>query len=243
MNRKEIVEAVRREFPKFSPTALSLGLRPSETGIAFVRRAAEIIVATGGLESRQKTREDSRTKNVSFRCRLAPGDAGRVKNEMTRHGVNQQNLLEALLVEWAAWSENEPLPVGKTGNGSKGGNKEDAPASRISKNLKEVNMQDDIAAVDGALDGVRARRLNLMCDHANMFRYLNKCGLLSAEGLAYGGSGVHLRTKDFFFLFTEYTIEDYPADAGGYGHTAVGVFNGVRFFCLLDDEEFKEVTK
>lgn len=133
MNRKEVVEAVRREFPKFSPTALSLATRPTETGVTFVRRAAEIVEATGGAESLQKAREGRRRKNIAFRCRLSPADAGRVKNEMARRGVNQQNLLEALLVEWAAWSENEPLPVCKTGNGSKG---EAVSASFTSENTR-----------------------------------------------------------------------------------------------------------
>lgn len=120
MSSREIVEAVREEFPKFSPAALSLARRPSETGVTFVPRAAEIIERTMGLTARHTGRSENRRKSIRFEARLAPDAAQRVKNEMTRRGVTAQELVEALLLTWVAWAEKEPVPTGKVENGSKG---------------------------------------------------------------------------------------------------------------------------
>jgi len=136
----EIVRAVRAEFPKFSKAALSLGRRPDETGVQFVPRAAEIIEAVEGRTKPHKRFSENRRKSISFRCRLSPMAAHEVKLQMFRRGVNQQDLIEALLVEWAEWSKKEPLTAA-TDSGSKGGNKyENAPASENNK-TKEENQE------------------------------------------------------------------------------------------------------
>ena len=126
MRTKEIVEAVREEYPKFSPAALSLARRPLETGVTFVPGSAEIIEALGGPVSPYKRREERRVKCIGFRARLKPADAQRVKNEMARRGVTAQQLVEALLLAWADWSEKEPSTVGKTAGGSGDGIKADS---------------------------------------------------------------------------------------------------------------------
>lgn len=130
MSSREIVNAVRACYPKFSKAALSLARRSAETGVTFTARAAEIVASVEGSQRPQEKRKEYRRKSINFRCRLSPVDAGLVKHEMTRRGANQQDLLEALLVEWARWSEKEPLPVGKTENGSGGGDDgQPAPSS------------------------------------------------------------------------------------------------------------------
>lgn len=120
MSSREIVEAVREEFPKFSKAAYSLANRPDETGVTFVRRAAEIIERVQGRTTAQKAQKGKRKKSISFFCRLAPAAACRVKNEITRRGTSQQALIEALLIEWADWSAKEPLTTWHVANGSKG---------------------------------------------------------------------------------------------------------------------------
>ena len=133
MTSREIVHAVKVEFPKFSPAALSLARRPQETGVTFVQRAAEIVQTLEGSERAQEARKEFRRKSIKFHCRLSPVDARSVKNEMARRGVGTvQELLEALLLEWAEWSKKEPIPVSKTGSGSEVG--ADAEASPASEN-------------------------------------------------------------------------------------------------------------
>ena len=109
MKSLEIVEAVREEFPKFSKAALSLARRPDETGVTFVRRAAEIVEGLQGRTGPQGATIAKRKKSISFFCRLAPAAAQRVKREITRRGISQQALIEGLLLAWAEWSEKDPL--------------------------------------------------------------------------------------------------------------------------------------
>lgn len=141
MNRKEIVQAVKVEFPKFSPTALSLATRPTQTGVTFVQRAAEIAASAEGLAvdgavSPPKKREEKRKKDIAFRCRLSRGAARRVKNEMSRRSLSQQDLVEALLLAWCEWAEKEPLTTWQIVNGSKGGMVE---ADSTSENITNGN--------------------------------------------------------------------------------------------------------
>lgn len=136
MSSREIVKAVREEFPKFSPAALSLARRPDETGVTFVKRAAEIVERIQGRTGPQDAKKENRKKSISFFCRLAPAPAQRVKNEITRRGTSQQALIEALLLAWACWSEKEPLPTGKVENGSKG---EAVRPGFASKNTTKMN--------------------------------------------------------------------------------------------------------
>lgn len=121
MRSQEVVEAVRVKYPKFSLAALSMARRPHDTGVTFVKGAYEIIEAAGGSTGPYKPAEEHRVKSISFRGRLAPADAQRVKNEMTRRGVTAQRLIEALLLAWVEWSEKEPSTVGKTEGGSGSG--------------------------------------------------------------------------------------------------------------------------
>ena len=120
MSSAEIVEAVREEFPKFSKAALSLASRPDETGVTFVRRAAEFVELVQGRTGPHGATISKRKKSISFFCRLAPAAAGRVKREITRRGISQQALIEGLLLAWAEWSEKEPLATWHVENGSKG---------------------------------------------------------------------------------------------------------------------------
>lgn len=120
MSSAEIVEAVREEFPKFSKAALSLASRPDETGVTFVRRAAEIVERVHGRTGPQGATFTKRKKSISFFCRMAPAAAWRVKREITRRGTSQQALIEGLLLAWAEWSEKEPLATWHVENGSKG---------------------------------------------------------------------------------------------------------------------------
>lgn len=126
MRTTEIVKAVKARYPKFSPAALSLARRPHDTGVTFVPGAAAIIKALGGPVGPHKRREEHRVKSISFRGRLTPADAQRVKNEMARRGVTAQQLIEALLLAWVDWSEKEPSTVGKTAGGSGDGIKADS---------------------------------------------------------------------------------------------------------------------
>lgn len=128
--RQVIVETVKAEFPKFSSTALSLASRDYETGVTFTARARELKEAAERATAPHKRRKAGRKKSIRFSCRLAPADAERVKQAIENHGGTVQEILEELLL---AWAEKEPLPVGKTGNGSKGGNISDAPASENTK--------------------------------------------------------------------------------------------------------------
>ena len=109
-------------------------------------------------------------------------------------------------------------------------------------------MVDEIKELNDELDKVlmkgRAVKLQAMIDHACVFQYLNKNGLISADSAFCKDMGIHLRPRDFFRYFPEqYRIEEYVASAGGFGHQAVAQFNGQRFFCLLDEENFKEVSE
>lgn len=135
MSSREIVEAVREEFPKFSPAALSLARRPAQTGVTFVPRAAEIVQRIQGRTAPHKAQKGNRKKSISFFCRLAPAAAWRVKNEITRRGTSQQALIEALLLEWADWSAKEPLTTWHVENGSKG---EAVKASFTSDNTTRI---------------------------------------------------------------------------------------------------------
>lgn len=139
MSTREIVEAVKVEYPKFSSAALSLASRSYDTGVTFVPRAREIVEAVQRATSHTRARKPFRKKSVEFKCRLAPASAQAVKSEMTRRGVVAvQDLLEALLLEWAEWSKKEPLTAG-TDSDSKGGNKsESAPASKDNKEKEEM---------------------------------------------------------------------------------------------------------
>ncbi len=120
MSSREIVEAVREEFPKFSSAALSLARRPEETGVTFVARAAEIVDRIQGRTGAQDAKNGKRVKSISFFCRMTPAAAGRVKKEITRRGLKTQDLIEGLLIAWANWSETEPLTKWEIVNGSKG---------------------------------------------------------------------------------------------------------------------------
>ena len=138
MSTREIVEAVKVEYPKFSSAALSLASRSYDTGVTFVPRAREIVEAVQRATSPTRARKPFRRKSVEFKCRLAPANAQAVKNEMTRRGVvTVRDLLEALLLEWAEWSKKEPLPVVRPENGSEVG--AGADASPASKSITNVN--------------------------------------------------------------------------------------------------------
>ena len=138
---QETVEAVKVIFPKFSPAALSLAQNSVNTGVQLVPRAKEIADGVCGSVTRCERRKENRVKTVAFRCRLCLTDADDVKHEMARRGVQtQQELLEALLLEWAKWSKSEPPTVSKTANGSEGGDDTNpAPSSTVSQIYKEVN--------------------------------------------------------------------------------------------------------
>lgn len=108
-------------------------------------------------------------------------------------------------------------------------------------------MLEEIKELTEELDAVLRRgrdaKLQLMIDHAAAFPYLNKNGLISADSAYCADLGIHLRPDAFFRFFPSYRLEPYSAAVGGFGHQAVATFNGVRFFCLLDEEEFKEVSE
>ena len=139
MSTREIVEAVKVEYPKFSSAALSLASRSCDTGVTFVPRAREIVEAVQRATNPTRARKPFRKKSVEFKCRLAPTNAQAVKNEMTRRGVGTvQDLLEALLLEWAEWSKKEPLTAGTDSDSKGGNNSESAPASKDNKEKEEM---------------------------------------------------------------------------------------------------------
>ena len=112
---------------KSAETRVQIGrLKHAAEEVITPEKAREIIEALGGPVSPYKRREERRVKCIGFRARLKPADAQRVKNEMTRRGVTAQQLVEALLLAWADWSEKEPSTVGKTAGGSGDGIKADS---------------------------------------------------------------------------------------------------------------------
>lgn len=121
MSSREIIEAVKVAYPKFSKTALSLGSRSYDTGVMFTPKAAGIIEAVQGHQRPQEGRREFRRKSIDFHCRLSPEDARRVKREMARREIDSaQDLLEGLLLQWAGISEKEPSPMDQIGNGPEG---------------------------------------------------------------------------------------------------------------------------
>lgn len=103
--------------------------------------------------------------------------------------------------------------------------------------IKEITQE-----LDAVIQKGREAKLQLMVDHAEAFQYLNRTGGLISLSL-FDTDGILLRPDAFFRFFPSYRLETYPSAAGGFGHKAVSTFNGTRFFCLLDEEEFKEVTE
>ena len=104
---QEVVKAVKRDYPKFSPACLSLSMRTYETGVQLTPRAKKIAESVQGSETLCKRFSENRVKSISFRCRLSHTDAEIVKHKMEMEGVDSvQDLLEALLMEWA----KKPLP-------------------------------------------------------------------------------------------------------------------------------------
>lgn len=130
---KKELEALRKEFPKCDKRVYSICMRTEETGACFCQRAEEI---RAGFRKPEK-----RKKAFRFSARLTAADAALIYHEMARRGLeSKQDLVEALLIEWARWSEKEPLPVDRPGNGSEDG--ADAEASPSSKdNTKKEEMQ------------------------------------------------------------------------------------------------------
>ena len=110
---QKTVEAVKAEYPKFSPACLSISMRSYETGVQLTPRAQQIADGVQGHERLHKRFSDRRVKCVSFRCRLTTKAAEIVKHEMTERGVSSvQELLEELLLEWV---KNKPSGAANTG--------------------------------------------------------------------------------------------------------------------------------
>ena len=130
---QKTVEAVKAEYPKFSPACLSISMRSYETGVQLTPRAQQIADGVQGHERLHKRFSDRRVKCVSFRCRMTPKAAEIVKHEIAARGYTSvQEWLEEIILEWV---KSEPSPVCKTGNGSEVG--ADAEASPSSENITE----------------------------------------------------------------------------------------------------------
>ena len=107
---QEVVTEVRKVYPKFSPACLSLSMRTYETGVQMTPRANAIAVSVQAHRKPLKRKKDNRVKSISFRCRLAPNIAQLVKDEMTKRGFSQQQLIESLLLAWLFNLEKESRP-------------------------------------------------------------------------------------------------------------------------------------
>ena len=103
---QQTVEAVKAAYPKFSPACLSLSCRTHETGVTMTAKAMKLADSVERARTPYRTRKENRKKSVSFRCRLAQNAAEIVKDEMSKKGVTQQELLEGLLMEWAEKSRS-----------------------------------------------------------------------------------------------------------------------------------------
>lgn len=104
---KKELEALRKEFPKCDKRVYSICMRTEETGACFCKRAEEIRAGVRKPENRRKA--------VRFSARLTASDAALIFTEMTRRGLDsKQDLVEALLIEWARWSKKEPLGATNT---------------------------------------------------------------------------------------------------------------------------------
>ena len=103
---QQTVEAFKAAYPKFSPACLSLSCRTHETGVTMTAKAMKLADGVERTRTPYRTRKENRKKNVNFRCRLAQNVAEIVKDEMRKKGVNQQELLEGLLTEWAEKSRS-----------------------------------------------------------------------------------------------------------------------------------------
>lgn len=98
---QKTVEAVKAEYPKFSPACLSISMRSYETGVQMTPRAQAIADGVQGHEKLHNRFSDRRVKCVSFRCRLTPKAAEIVKQEMTERGYTSvQEWLEEIILEW-----------------------------------------------------------------------------------------------------------------------------------------------
>ena len=96
------VHALRKEFPKCTPTAVSLAQRSVETGVMFTPLAQAIVDGVERATRPYKRHSSKRVKSVRFMCRLSPDAAEFVKQQMAeRHVSTTQTLMENLLIEWA----------------------------------------------------------------------------------------------------------------------------------------------
>ena len=137
---QEVVKAVNRDYPKFSPACLSLSMRTYETGVQMTPRAKKIAESVQGAETLCKRFSENRVKSISFRCRLSHTDAEIVKHKMMLEERDSvQDLLEELLMEWA----KKPLPGGS--DRETAGRKVGPFPLRITQKTKEVKNEQNQA--------------------------------------------------------------------------------------------------
>ena len=73
-----------------------------------------------------------------------------------------------------------------------------------------------------------------------IFERMRGLGFISFHAAHIEDMGIQMSREAFMYFFPVYDIKPYPSADGKYGREAYYVFNGQRFFALLDNEEFEE---
>lgn len=71
-------------------------------------------------------------------------------------------------------------------------------------------------------------------------RRMYRLGIIGFYPDSSTGEVYQMGRRDFLEAFDKYTVHAFPAEYGGYTHRAVAEYNGVKFFCLLDEEVWDE---
>lgn len=67
-------------------------------------------------------------------------------------------------------------------------------------------------------------------------QHLYKKGIIAFWPVAFGGA-VQVMHDVFMRLFSDWTVETYPAEDGEVGKTAVAFYHGIKFFTFLREGE------
>lgn len=106
---RQIASALQAEYPKCSPTAVSLACRTRETGVEFCERAKEIVNYVTAGEEIKPRRRDTHRLTYAFRCRASRSFYNRVTEALKQSKYpNKQALIYGLLNDWLRENENAP---------------------------------------------------------------------------------------------------------------------------------------
>jgi len=97
MNLTNAASCLKPFFPKTSKAALSLALRPEETGVTLTPKAKRLLF--GSPKPRKKAN--------SLRCRVSDERFAEVQKDMKNLGLNTQDYLEFVLDWYLAKPFNE----------------------------------------------------------------------------------------------------------------------------------------